>query len=451
MNQTAKSGGRGAAFAIYTPTYFPRYVGGGERLVQMIAAGLRNLGVQVVILSEGELGEYEYDGIRVLTLPHRVDESYPGAKGPNPNLLIRALQELGVCAVHTITVQGLSQLASAVEELKLCFGMTAMDHGLVCDRRTLIHGDGAFCEGCRPLEECFSCKLKGRRTRDKLIASLGRQIPESCAFTISKGTSRLAGRPLGKQLTWWGGEVAADMRLMRAIDRLDAFITPTKWNMDLTRRRLSADIASEVIMFPMPRELLSPEPKEGPIELLRVGFVGRPIPIKGLNVLIAAVERARLQIPLELHMFCPRNDNEEAEYWLPLRDRVRNLGGSVWTECGVLSGTALRKIHGTIDVLALPSVWPDFCPFVTLEAQALGTPVVLSDFPSQREMFAEDQSSVWFAAPNDVSAWVNCLISVWQAKRRGELRAPTCRVPTIEDYAQRLLQTYQRARRPLQL
>jgi hypothetical protein len=166
-------------------------------------------------------------------------------------------------------------------------------------------------------------------------------------------------------------------------------------------------------------------------------------------VLIAAVERASLEIPLELHAFCPRNDDQEAEYWTPLQNRVGRLNGSIWRECGVLDACALRTIHGTIDALALPSVWPDFFPFVTLEAQALGTPVLLSDFPSQREVFANDQKSAWFVAPGDVDAWANCLVAVWKAKRRGELLAPICNVPTIEEYARRLLETYQRARRPL--
>jgi glycosyltransferase involved in cell wall biosynthesis len=451
MKRVSKLPGREAAFAIYSPKYFPHYVGGGERLVQMTAAGLRKLGVSVVIISDGELGEYEFDGIRVLTLPHRADEVFLGNSGPCQKMLRDVLRELRVQAVHTITVRGLSSLACAAEELKLCLGMAAMDYGLVCDRRTLIHGGGGLCKGCRPSVECFNCRLKSLRVRDKLAAWIGRRLPDSCGLTISRALSRLAGRPLGRQLTWWGHKVAADARLSRAIERLDAFISPTHGNMELARSRLPGGIVSEVIMFPLPKELLSPEPKKVPSELLRIGFVGRPIAIKGLHVLIAAVERARSQVPLELHMFCPPNDNEEAEYWVPLQDRVRRLGGSIWREGGPLDGPALRRIHSTVDVLALPSVWPDFCPLVILEAQALGTPVVSSDFQSQREVFAQDQSGVWFVAPGDVDAWATCLISIWRAKLHGALRAPICCVPTIEEYAHRLVQTYHRARHPLRV
>jgi glycosyltransferase involved in cell wall biosynthesis len=221
--------------------------------------------------------------------------------------------------------------------------------------------------------------------------------------------------------------------------------------MDLARKRLPSGIASEVLSFPIPKELQSAECKTVPQDRLRVGFVGRPILIKGIHVLIAAVERAHSLIPLELHMFCPRNDDEQSEYWRPLRDRVRCLEGSIWSECGVFDVSALRAIHSTIDALALPSIWPDFFPFVTLEAQALGTPVLLSDFPSQRELFNENQNTAWFVAPGDVDAWVNCLLSVWDAKRHGSLGRPVCRAPTLDQYAQTLLSTYERARRPFQI
>ena len=96
-------------------------------------------------------------------------------------------------------------------------------------------------------------------------------------------------------------------------------------------------------------------------------------------------------------------------------------------------------------------MWPDFFPFVTLEAQALGTPVLFSDFPPQRELFNEDRSTAWFVAPGDEDAWANCLVSVWDAKRRGKLGRPVCRAPTRDQYAQTLLRTYERARRPFQI
>ena len=332
-------------------------------------------------------------------------------------------------------MQGLSGIADVAETLGLAFGFAAMDHGLICDRRTLIRGDGRFCPGCRPLKECFSCKLHHTRMRDKVLAHVGRYLPSICASAISDGASGLLGRPLGKQLTWWDRELEVNARLTRAVARLDAFVTATSWHMELARKRLPAGVASQVLMYPLPKELRSPEPKAVPVDTLRVGFVGRPIPIKGLHVLVEAVERARTQIPVELRMFCPRNDEEAAEYWWPLRNRVRGLAGSVWTECGVLDHASLRAIHRTIDVLAVPSTWPEYVGFVTLEAQALGTPVLLSDFPPQRELFAEDRRSGWFVAPADVDAWVACLISVWEAKCRGELRTPICRAPSVEEYA----------------
>ena len=41
--------------------------------------------------------------------------------------------------------------------------------------------------------------------------------------------------------------------------------------------------------------------------------------------------------------------------------------------------------------------------------------------------------------------------TVWDAKRHGKLGRPVCRAPTLNQYAQTLLRTYERARRPFQI
>src|SRR5262245_56787520 len=96
-------------FAIYTPKYFPCYVGGGERLVQMTAAALRVAGVRVVIISEGRFGKYEFDGIPVFTVPHTNGDGSNDLV-PCPDVLRQLLREINARALHTITVQGLSGL-----------------------------------------------------------------------------------------------------------------------------------------------------------------------------------------------------------------------------------------------------------------------------------------------------------------------------------------------------
>ena len=62
-------------------------------------------------------------------------------------------------------------------------------------------------------------------------------------------------------------------------------------------------------------------------------------------------------------------------------------------------------------VLALPSISSEGCPNVVLEAMALGTPVVVSDLPSLRELVGDGEAGVIFQR-GDARALAQRLIEV---------------------------------------
>jgi glycosyltransferase involved in cell wall biosynthesis len=147
-------------------------------------------------------------------------------------------------------------------------------------------------------------------------------------------------------------------------------------------------------------------------------------------------------VPIELRVHCPRNDGEQAEHAAALERAVRALPGSEWQWCGVLDAAALRALHAQIDVLVVPSVWPEWLGFVTLEAQGLGTPILLSDLASQRELADGDRRSSWFVPPGDEAARASCLEEVWAHKQAGTLAAPRIVAPSPAEYAAELLRLY---------
>jgi glycosyltransferase involved in cell wall biosynthesis len=105
----------------------------------------------------------------------------------------------------------------------------------------------------------------------------------------------------------------------------------------------------------------TPRPQGGP---LRLGYFGRLIEDKGAHVLVDAVRR----LPDQGWTLDVAGTGDEA-YLARLREaapeRVRFVG---WTKA--------EAFFPTIDVLVLPSVWPDPQPRVTFEAFMHGLPVV---------------------------------------------------------------------------
>jgi glycosyltransferase involved in cell wall biosynthesis len=126
-------------------------------------------------------------------------------------------------------------------------------------------------------------------------------------------------------------------------------------------------------------------PDEGLIELhpapLRVGFVGRVVPIKDLITFIRACDLALHSVDLQVRVIGPMD--EDAAYATRCRDLVARLGrGAKIAFVGPMPPAA---IYGDLDVVVLTS-FSEGQPLVILEAYARGVPAIASDVGACREM-----------------------------------------------------------------
>ena len=118
----------------------------------------------------------------------------------------------------------------------------------------------------------------------------------------------------------------------------------------------------------------SPVEREPPVGRLRVGFVGRLIPHKGVDVLLDAVSRdPRLSLEVV-------GAGSESAQLVELAAALGVSGRVVFR--GHLGEEATPDVYRTFDVLAVPSVpmagWIEQFGRVVVEAQASGVPVVAS-------------------------------------------------------------------------
>jgi glycosyltransferase involved in cell wall biosynthesis len=127
------------------------------------------------------------------------------------------------------------------------------------------------------------------------------------------------------------------------------------------------------------------EPDDGLIALrpppLRVGFVGRVVPIKDLITFIRACDLALHSVELEVRVIGPME--EDPAYATRCRDLVARLGRA--QQIAFVGPMPPAKIYGDLDVVVLTS-FSEGQPLVILEAYARGVPVVASDVGACREM-----------------------------------------------------------------
>jgi glycosyltransferase involved in cell wall biosynthesis len=154
----------------------------------------------------------------------------------------------------------------------------------------------------------------------------------------------------------------------------DDVIFPSRATWEAIRPRFSHDrcriipygLSSEWFAAPRTRAVGAKPPEE-----LVIGYAGALMPHKGPHVLLEAVRRLGWE-KTTIRLAGPEGDSA---YVAGLRETARGLNVEF---LGPVSAVGMPAFLRSLDLLAMTSVWPENLPFVVLEAQAGGVPVVAS-------------------------------------------------------------------------
>jgi len=427
---------------IYSQLYFPDYVGGGERLAELTAEGFSQLGLTPVVLTThlgANIHERRWRDIQVIEIPAVVDTG-TGERHPIAFAINEALATFKPDFLHVVGAQGAAEVALAARSRDIPIGLATTDYSLFCNTATLVRGGGSYCSGKISDYDCFTCRLENARSRDRILAHIGRHAPPMLSNAIRSSLSLFAGQSKGGQLNWWQDFMLTESKRLQIWNSTNVIIHGTKFAM-----RAHAN-AAPIGQHSKNRYCHHPVRRTQPIRKPRklhsgivAAFIGRAIPIKGLDVLLHAMGRYGKEAGIKLVVYSPEN-SDWPDYHAKLRSRARELSDCVsWRSTGVLTEAELDEIHRSIDVLVAPSVWPEYVGFVTLEALARGTPVVMTDFPPQRELFG-DLPQVSLIRPQDHSTLISAIKSL--AKRSVLEPSFYTMAPKTDQYAKRLMAEY---------
>ncbi len=323
---------------------YPPIIGGLERHVQTLASSLASRGhkVSVVTLAHPGLAEHEViEGVaihRVRGLVGRFERAFDDSARryappvPDPGVvmaLARIVRETRPDIVHAH-----NWMVHSFLPLKAASGarlvLSLHDYSLVCAKKSLMYRD-AVCSGPSPLK-CLGC-VGGH-------------------YGLAKGAP----------IALWNGAMTV---LERAL--VDLYV-PVSQSVAAGNRLARLRLPHEVIPNFVPDAVAPTHPETHPIRadlpaeyLLFVGALGRH---KGIEVLLDAHARSADIPPLVmLGARWPDTPATFPDNTVVLRD--------------VSHDAVMAAMAGSVAVL-VPSIYPDACPTVAMEAMAVRRPVIAS-------------------------------------------------------------------------
>ena len=398
---------------LLSANFLPRAVGGGEIQALLLAKRLCACGHEPTILTheprEGgaiAVEEGSFDGVRVVRLHAR------GAFTPyaRPRKLVAWgqawLRRERFDVVHVYLWPQLLSLVSAAHAIGCPVVLTALDFGYFCRRYTLLYRNEELCPPETGAATCEQCVFGGYSSRQRAVANLCRAaLPPALEALLRDGVRRIFG---GDYLPALGGRTMSaliERQRARLSEDLAAVIVPSRFMQEFFR--LHGAPADRLHLLPY---LIEPaaggapryEPDEG---RLRVAFIGRLDPLKGIHVLFEALRRIGPELRVSVDIWSPLTSGPSA-YVERLRAAASADPRIQWA--GALPREHLGEVYAKIDVLAAPSLWYENAPITIGEALVHGCPVVCTRAEGMTDLVEDGINGLMFPR-GDAAALAACL------------------------------------------
>ncbi len=450
--------------------YPPRHLAGTEVYTAGLARELSSRGVEVLVFTTEkdisrphlEVVRREFQGIAVVELINNLH--YQGFRETwelpaVDEAFARVLAEFQPDVVH---LHHLMYLSVGVAERAAASGakvvFTLHDYWLQCARfGQRLHPDGSICHDLQ-VERCAECLLSFRFSNSGLeqqVAGLLAKLRSHTGLDLGPPARRagdwLRGRKQrgaadspatdSAQLSQLEDEVRARdeglrTRLLAAVDR---FLSP------------SAFLRGELVAWGLPPERIDHLASGVDLQafgtgqraprgrLLRVGFIGSLVPVKGAHVLLEAwaMLEPDLRSCATLEVFGPAL--HEPDYARQLEELASTCGAKL---AGSLERGEVAHTLRSLDLLVVPSLWYENQPLIILEALAARTPLAVADLGGMAELVEVGESGYRFAA-GDAEALAQLLTRVLSAPEQLDaLYSTPPELPSIADQTDAILAVY---------
>jgi len=438
-------------------TYYPDSVGGTEVYVEALVRHLKDMGVRPIVAAPGnERTTYTHDGVSIHRYPTSECETAADLYGAGDEQAAEAfgaiLDEQGPDVVHLhARTRGVSlRIAETAKERGLPVLLTYHTPTVSCMRGTLLYNGEEVCDGVMRRKRCASCLLHSHGVPEWL-AAIASQIPTSVGEAASQ-----VGRDGG---VWTAAStphfVNRQHQAIRSLfDTVDHVVAVCEWVRDVLTRNNVAPSKITVSRQGLPqdeasaspgttaeveRSAASPRDSFDDANPLRLIFLGRIHPVKGVHVVVDALRRLP-DAPIELDVYGITQNG--SDYVSSLQETIESDARITWQD-PIPSREVPERIREH-DALVVPSQWLETGPLVVYESFAAGRPVVGSDLGGIAELVTDGVDGL-LVSPDNPQAWTRVLSRLASnASLLSELTEGVSPPRTMRDAATEMLEQYQK-------
>lgn len=389
---------------VVTPQYLPRHVGGTELNARSLAQWVCSHGGQaeVVCVEEMVHGDRDavlgaqqelFEGVTVhrLRLMYCTWPSGFRASFDHPEVaayIDRVIKQSRPDVVHLISGYLVTGCALTVAgERAVPSVVTLDDYWFLCPRINLIRPNGQPCGGPHNALDCTRCLLsESRRYRwperaAPRLARLAWRVTESRPFLMER-------LPLHREI------VERQKFLVGLLNHADACVIPTEsLRPSLVRAGVTANL--DLVRHGIAAEGLGIEPGhlKTPSADMRFGYLGNLLFSKGADLLLEAFGSLATGYPGISLALCG-GVGQQAGYTRRLQRQIATLPRV--RQQGPYDLSQIGELLRSIDVLVVPSRWPETGPFVILEAFAAQTPVIAARIGNMPELVKHGVNGLLF-------------------------------------------------------
>ena len=288
----------------------------------------------------------------------------------------RWFAEQRVDVLHLFLFSDLLGLIPAARNLEVPIFLTALEFSYFCRRFDLMRFGSELCTPGARGGECEECVLEEFSNNQRNLASVARRMPVSMEDNLRKLPIKLfdqdrfpalGERTITKQIEEQRASFASDIA---------GVIAPSTI---MKQFYLANDVPATKIHFVPYGTDVKPiqySTNGNGHKALRVGFIGRLHPSKGVNVLCDAMSQLPGNLPIQLKIFGPSNSIDPT-YFEKIESVVKNDQRIQLN--GPLDRDGVMRAYRELDVLVAPSMWYENSPITMSEALACGCPIICSD------------------------------------------------------------------------